>query len=125
MAQPAPAMKLKPSKTVIIKPNGEVDQPIVRIPDGGILEFKSEANDLLEIVLIDPDGGDFYALSIPVQAHGCAYFIGNIQPDQDQCEYVVQAVDGRAAAKNPARVMGNNKIIIGGGGTPETPKRRK
>jgi hypothetical protein len=116
MAQPARALKMEPEVTITFDSNGNVDKPAVTIKDGGIVEFKSNATELMEIVLVDPDGADYYALSIPVSANGKAYFIGNLQPDQDECEYFIQAVSAPRAPKKPGRVMGNNKIIIGGGG---------
>lgn len=123
MAQAGQAKAIKPNKVVKIDANGGVDNPIVKIPNGGIVEFTAETEQAWEIQFIDPDGADFYPLAIVVPAIGATYFVGNIQPDSDTCEYSVIPFLGSKPSKKPNRVMGNNKIIIGGG--EETPKRRK
>lgn len=126
MAQPAPAKSLRPTERVkIIDAAGGVNKPVVNIPNGGILEFISEVNDLLEIQFIDPLTSTPYTLAVPVTAHGTAYFIGNNSGDTDSTiEYNIQPVLGPGKLKKPLRVEGMNQIIVGGGG-PEPSKRRK
>jgi hypothetical protein len=127
MAQPAPAKKLKPTEIVkIINPMGGVDKPVVSIPSDGILEFISEVDDFMAIQFIDPDTGDPYSLAVPVPAFGNTYFVGNnSQSTETTIEYNIQPVLGSRPTKKPARVMGNNKIVVGGGDVPQTAKRRK
>ena len=122
MAKAGLAPVITPNKVVKIDANGGVDHPIVKVPNGGIVEFRSETDHAWEIQLIDTDGADFYPLAIIVPAIGSTYFVGNIQPDSDTVEYNVIHL-GSTPSKKPNRVMGNNQIIIGGGG--EDTKRRK
>lgn len=122
MAKAGQAAVISPNKVVKIDANGGVDNPIVKIPNGGMVEFRSETDHAWEIQLIDPDGADFYPLAIVVPGIGSTYFVGNIQPDSDTVEYNVIHL-GSAPSKKPNRVMGNNQIIIGGG--KEEAKRSK
>ena len=114
MAKAGQAAVISPNKVVKIDANGGVDHPSITIPDGGIVEFRSETDKAWEIQLIDTDGADFYPLAIIVPAIGATYFVGNIQPDSDTVEYNVIPL-GSTPSKKPNRVMGNNQIIIGGG----------
>jgi hypothetical protein len=124
MAKAGQAPVISPNKVVRIDAFGGVDRPVVTIPNGGIVEFRAITDQAWEIQFIDPDGADFYPLSIVVPAVGATYFVGNVQPDSDTCEYnVVPFLGGKAPGK-PNRVMGNNKIVVGGN-NPDTPKRRK
>jgi hypothetical protein len=125
MAQAGQGTAIAPNKkTVKIDANGTVDHPIVTIPNGGIVEFKSETAHVWEVEFLDPDGADFYPLAAVVPANGSVDFVGKSQLDSDTCEYRILPFSGGAAPGKAGRIMGNNQIIIGGG-RPETPKRRK
>jgi hypothetical protein len=123
MPQAGQATAIAPNKTVKIDSDGTVDHPNVKIPNGGIVEFKSETAHSWEVQFLDPDGADFYPLAIRVPANGSVDFVAKSQQDSDVCEYRVLPAFGATAPGKPNRIMGNNQIIIGGGA--DNPKRRK
>lgn len=123
MAQAGQAKAIAPNEIVTINSKGGVNKPSVTIPDGGIVRFDSPTEHAWEVQFLDPDGADFYPLTILVPAKGSVDFVGKSQQDSDTCEYRVLPLFGAAAPGKTGRIMGNNQIIIGGGA--ENPKRRK
>jgi len=114
---------LAPNVTVKIDDKGGVDNQTVEIPDGGIVKFESETGHSWEVAFDQPDGG-YYPMTLVVPAFGAAYLIGQSPAGATECDYDVLAL-GSLPGKKSARLMGNNKIIIGGNEGGGKSKRRK
>jgi hypothetical protein len=124
MAQAAQAKKIAPNGTVKIDANGGVDNPSVTIPNPGIVKFESETEHSWEIAFDDNDGG-YYPMTLLVPAYSSAYLVGESDAGITECAYDVNPLFGGASRGKPRRIMGNNKIIIGGNEGGGKSKRRK
>ncbi|MGA8222113.1 MAG: hypothetical protein WB780_10715 [Candidatus Acidiferrales bacterium] len=113
---------LAPNATVKIDSKGGVDNETVEIPDGGIVKFESETGHSWEIAFDVPDGG-YYPMTLVVPAFGAAYLIGQSPAGATECDYDVLAL-GSLPNRKSNRMMGNNKIVIGGD-MPGGQKKRK